>query len=88
MKKAGIAPGLRSYGVALAARPFPVSRFAPQLLLEELAKACGFLPLLLHAGLFVVGPAPYLRKDAIHHDALVKALEGALEGLVIADDYL
>jgi hypothetical protein len=35
-----------------------------------------------------MGPAPYLRKDAIHHDALVKALEGALEGLVIADDYL
>jgi hypothetical protein len=60
--------------------------FAPKLLLTQLPQAGGFLLLTLHARLFVVFAAAGLREDAVLLNALVEALQGAFERLVIADD--
>jgi len=90
MKKPGAGPGTFVLGwrAGLAPNPVALARFAPQLLLQELTEAGCFLTLLLHTRFFVVLTASSLGEDAIHGDALVEALQGTFERLVIADDYV
>lgn len=62
--------------------------FAPEELLAQFAKPCGFLLLALHAGLFVVFAAAGFRKDAVLLDTLVEALQRYFKRFVISNDNL
>ena len=75
---------LRLQGSNLA--PGKGALFAAHLLLAQFAEAGSLLLLLLHTGLFIVFAAPGFSQDAILLDALVEALQGTFERLVIAYD--